>query len=85
MKRDHQMMIQHSQYHTQGWRTNGDVSIILSKSPPDNPSVNEIIATEKYVSGYACKRNEPTGSTIDLFKDMLNTVTDENSSAKIVH
>ena len=48
MARDHPMLVQHSRFHTQDWRANGDISLILSKSPPENTPVNEIIATEKY-------------------------------------
>ena len=55
--------------------TYGDISIILSKSDPANPSVNEIIAAERYVSGYACKGNEVTGAQVDLFKH----IADESS------
>ncbi|KAH3778534.1 hypothetical protein DPMN_179999 [Dreissena polymorpha] len=79
MKRDHPFLVQHSQYHTQAWRANGDISLILSKSSPDNPSISDIIATEKYVSGYACKGNQPTGEVVDLFNAMVNA-TDETSS-----
>ena len=60
LERDNPMLVQHSQYHTQGWRANGDISLILSKGGPDNPSVDDIIATERYVSGYACKGSEST-------------------------
>jgi hypothetical protein len=70
--RDHPMLVPHSRFHTQGWRAKGDISLILSKSPPENPSLNGIIATEKYVSGYACKGNQPTGAIVDLFNDMVN-------------
>ena len=49
------------------------MSLILSNSHPDEPSANEIMAVTDYVCGYACKENEPTGATIDLFKDMVNT------------
>jgi hypothetical protein len=80
MARDHPMLVQHSRFHTQGWRANGDISLILSKSPTENPSVNEIIATEKYVSGYACKGNQSTGAVVDLFKDMVNCA-DESTGA----
>jgi hypothetical protein len=80
MPRDHPSLIQHSQYHTQAWRANGDVSLILSKSGPENPSVDEIIAVEKYITGYACKGNEPTGAIADLFNDMVNC-SDENSGS----
>lgn len=78
MERDHPVLVQHSRFHTQGWRANGDISLILSKSDPSNPSVDEIIATEKYVTGYACKGNEPTGALSDLFSDMVNCA-DESS------
>ncbi|XP_053405155.1 uncharacterized protein LOC123560749 [Mercenaria mercenaria] len=80
MTRDHPMLVQHSRYHTQGWRANGDISLVLSKSPPDNPSVDEIIATEKYITGYACKGNQPTGAISDLFNDMVHT-SDESSGS----
>ena len=85
MARDHPMLVQHSRFHTQGWRANGDISLILSKSNPDNPSVNEILATEKYITGYACKSSQPTGAVGDLFKDLVNA-TDEatNTSVKSV-
>ena len=66
MARDHPMLVQHSRFHTQGWRANGDISLILSKSNPDNPSVNEILATEKFLTGYACKGSQPTGAIGDL-------------------
>jgi hypothetical protein len=80
MERDHPLLVQHSRYHTQGWRANGDISLILSKSSPENPSVEEIIATEKYITGYACKGNEPTGATVDLFNDMVNTADEATGS-----
>jgi hypothetical protein len=28
MARNHPMLVQHSRFHTQGWRANGDVSLI---------------------------------------------------------
>jgi hypothetical protein len=76
MPRDHPLLVQHSRYHTQGWRDNGDISVILFKNDPNNPSVDEILATEKYVTGYACKGNQPTGAVIDLFNDMINCADD---------
>ena len=30
------------------------------------------MATEKYITGYACKGNQPTGAIADLFNDMVN-------------
>ena len=80
LERDHPMLVQHSKYHTQGWRANGDISLILSRSNPDDPSVDEIMATEKYVTGYACKGNESTGSLVDLFNDLANAA-DESAGA----
>ena len=50
------------------------MSLILSNSPPDNPSTDDIIAIIDYVCGYACKDSEPTGATADLFRDMVNAV-----------
>ena len=72
MPRDHPTLVQHSQYHTQGWRANGDISIIVSKSDPKNPSVHEIMACEKYITGYACKGNKGTGTLVDLYADLVN-------------
>ena len=80
MPRDHPMLVQNSRLHTQGWRANGDISIIVSKSDPANPSIDEILAVEKYVTGYACKGNQPTGDIADLFQDMVNCA-DESSGA----
>ena len=74
MPRDHPRVVQHSRYKLQSWRANGDVSLILSNSPPDNPSTDDVIAIIDYVCGYACKDSEPTGATSDLFKDMVNAV-----------
>ena len=71
---DHPRVVQHSRYQLQSWRVNGDVSLILSNSPPDNPSTDDIIAIIDYVCGYACKDSERTGATSDLFKDMVNAV-----------
>ena len=67
-------VVQHLRFQIQSWRANGDVSVILSSSPPDNPSTDDIIAIVDYVCGYACKDGEPTGATADLFKDMVNAV-----------
>ena len=53
---------------------------MLSKSSPENPSVDEIMATEKYITGYACKGNEGTGAVVDLFNGMANAA-DETSGA----
>ena len=50
------------------------MSLILSNSPPDNPSTDDIIAIIDYVCGYACKDSEPPGATADLFRDMVNAV-----------
>ena len=82
MARDHPTLVQHSRFHTQGWRANGDISLILSKNGPENPSVNEIIATERYITSYACKGNQTTESMSDLFTDMANTDHTSSSTAK---
>ncbi|CAH3045001.1 unnamed protein product [Porites lobata] len=74
MPRDHPRVVQHSRYQLQSLRANGDVSLILSNSPPDSPNTDDIIAIIDYVCGYACKDSEPTGATSDLFKDMVNAV-----------
>lgn len=71
MPRDHPRLVQHSRCQLQSRRANGDVSLILSNSPPENPSTDDMIAIIDYVSGYACKDSEPTGA---LFKDMVNAV-----------
>ena len=60
MKRNHPFLVQHSKFHTQGWRANGDMSLILSTSGPDNLSVEEILAVEKYTTAYYCKGNQST-------------------------
>ena len=81
MARDHPTMVQHSRIHTQAWRANGDISLFLSKSDPKNPSLQDIVATTKYVTGYACKGNEGTGAVADLFSDMVNA-SGENASVQ---
>jgi hypothetical protein len=37
ISKDHPSLVQHSRFHTQGWRANGDVSLIISKSDPEEP------------------------------------------------
>ena len=69
MERDHQVLVQNSRFHTQGRR---DISVILSKSGPDIPSVDEILATEKYITGY--------GAVVDIFNDLVNCA-DESTVA----
>ena len=81
MPRDHSVLVQHSRWHTQASRANGDISLILSKSGTENPSVDDIMTTEKYVTGYACKGNQPTGAVADLFNDVVNC-TDDSEGAK---
>ena len=49
MPRDHPPVVQHSRYQLQSWRANGDVSLILSNSAPDNPSTDDIITIIDYV------------------------------------
>ena len=47
MSRDHPSLVQLSKFHTlgsQGWRANGDISLIISKSDPENPSIEEILS-----------------------------------------
>lgn len=78
IERDHPVLVQHSKCHTQGWRANGDISLILSKSDPSNPSVDEILGTKKYFTGYACNGNQRTGTLSDLFSDIVNN-SDESS------
>ena len=80
MPRDNPLLVQHSRYHSQGHRANGDISVILSKSDPNNPSVDAILATEKYVTGYVYKGNQPTGAVIDLFNDMINCADDSTGA-----
>ena len=41
MSRDHPSLVQHSRFHTPGWRANGNVSLIIHKSDPENPSVKK--------------------------------------------
>ena len=72
MSRDHPSLVQHSRFHTQGWRANGDVSLIISQGDPENPSIDEILSVEKYMSDYACKGNQPTGAVVALFNDLAN-------------
>jgi len=73
MKRDHLFLVQHSKFHTHRWRANGDMSSILSTSGPNSPSVEEILAVEKYTTAYSCKGNQSTESLTNLFHEMLNT------------
>ncbi len=82
MKRDHPMLVQHSRFHAQGWRANGDMSIIVNTSDPQCPSVQDIVAVEKYVSGYACKGNEAIGGSLDLFNDVINATNSLSTTSQ---
>ena len=73
IKRDHPFLVQHSKVHTHPWRANGDMPSILSSSGPYSPSVEEILAVEKYTTAYSCKGNQSTESLTNLFHEMLNT------------
>ena len=84
MSRDHPSLVQQSRFHTLDWRASGDVSLIISKSDPENPSVEEIISAEKYVSGYACKGNRPTGAVLDLFNDLVNCTDESGATANSI-
>ncbi len=83
MVRDHPRLVQHSSIHTQAWRANGDISLILSNSNPDTPSIEDIMPVERYVAGYACKGNVGTGAMADLFKDMASSANNETSLASL--
>ena len=90
MPRDHPTLGQHSQYHTQCWRANGDISIIVSKSDLKNPPFDAIMACKKYIIGYACKGNKGTGALLCLYGDMVystdnSNCADGNSLYKITH
>ncbi|WAQ97056.1 hypothetical protein MAR_029746 [Mya arenaria] len=79
--RDHPLLVQHSRLHTQGRRANGDISLILSKSSPENPSVSEIVALEKYTTGYSCKGNKASKAMFELFYEMIDS-SSSHSTAK---
>lgn len=59
-----------------------DISLIVSQSCLDNPSVNEIIATEKYIIGYACKGNKTSEALSDLFSEMIDLSASKNETAQ---
>ena len=83
MTRDHPLLVQHSRYHTHCWRAHGDIFIILYKNGPQNQSIDEINATENYITGYACKGNEATYALVNLFNDTIfSTDSTENITVK---
>ena len=49
MGRNVRRMTQHSVAHTIAWKANGDVSVLLLRSDPDNPDPAEIARVCKYV------------------------------------
>ena len=55
-------------------------SINIGKSDPTNPSVEDILGMDKYVCGYACKGNEPSGAMLDLFGDMVHSSEDSGAT-----
>ena len=42
MSQDNPCVVQHPHYQMYSWRANEDVSLILSNSPQDNPSTEEL-------------------------------------------
>ena len=61
-----------------------EMSLIISKSDPENPSVEETLSVEKYVSGYACKGNRPTGAVLDLFNNLVNCTDESGATANSI-
>lgn len=69
MERDHPTIVQHSQFHTQG-ELMAKFLLLFQKAIPENPSVDEITATGRYVCDYACKGNQSTGALVEFFHDL---------------
>lgn len=67
MEQDHPTIVQHSQFHTQGELMAKFLSLFQKA---ENPSVDEITTTGRYVYDYACKGNQPIGALVELFHDL---------------
>ena len=47
-----------------------------AKNGTEDPSVNNIIATERYITGCSCKGNRTTGAISDLCNDIISCTDD---------
>ena len=60
------------------------MSLLLYQKVIPRTPVEEIISVEKYVSGYACKGNRPTGAVLDLFNDLVNCTDESGATANSI-
>ena len=83
LPRNVRRMTQHSVIHTIGWKANGDVSVLLLRSDPDDPDPSEIARVCKYVLCYGCKGVEQPKIQRQLWADAV-LGSDERCEAKAI-
>ena len=60
------MLVQNSSIGIKAWRGDFDLSLILSKSDSDQPSVECMIPCSRYLADYTTKGNGGTNALEDL-------------------
>merc|ERR1712112_756904 len=83
LQRNVRRMTQHSVIHTIAWKANGDVSVLLMRSGPENPDPAEIARVCKYVLCYGCKGVEQPKIQREIWRDAVLWY-DERSDAKAI-
>ena len=73
MPRNHPRLLQSSVVAAQSWRANQDVSIIMYKSDPNEPDVQEIARMTEYVVSYACKGNATQKEEVQMSKAFVQS------------
>ena len=81
--RNARRMTHRSATHTAAWRANGDVSVLLLRSDPENPDPAEIARVCKYVLCYGCKGVEQPKIQREIWRDAVLGY-DERSDAKAI-
>ena len=88
MPRNHSRLLQSSVVAAQSWRANQDVSVIMYKSDPNEPDVQEIARMTEYIVSYACKGNATHKEEVQMSKALIQnyveTTDDKNDVSRMV-
>ena len=71
MPRNHPRLLQSSVVAAQSWRANQDVSVILYKSNPNEPDVQDIARITEHLVSYACKGNATLKEEVQMSKALV--------------
>ena len=83
MPRNHPRMIQHIAEFPALWGGNGDETVIISASDPQNPDPREMNRSVCYTTGYICKNGDTVNGTLDVYKAVLRGQDEEDDDLPI--